>query len=402
MTSTLDTDSAGGAETPIDSVLPERRNVFGRLYHGETRMDFMGRKWLGLGVSLTLIVITVASLAFQGLNLGLDFEGGVQWEAPSANLSRDDVLTILRDNGISTSDAKITNVNASGVDRIRVQVGEQPAEVRQAVFDEIGAKAGNVEDVSSTSVSSSWGREITDKAIRALVVFVILVSAFIAWRFEWRMAAGAIAAMVHDVLISVGVYSVLQLDVTPSTVIAFLTILGFSLYDTIVVYDKIDENTARFSGARLPYDDVINVSMNQVFMRSLNTNITAVLPVLSLLVVGAGIMGAIALRDFALALFVGLITGSYSSIFIAAPVLAELKVKTAKWKSLRSVPHATGVELERLVLGGSPAARREAVRHRASAGVTADNDDKVAVVRKSVTPEAVLSHPPRPRKKTRR
>ncbi|MEO6122116.1 MAG: protein translocase subunit SecF [Ilumatobacteraceae bacterium] len=402
MTSTLDTDSTGEAASHLDPLPPPRRNVFGRLYHGETRMDFMGRKWFGLGVSLTLIVITLASLGFQGLNLGLDFEGGVQWEAPSANLSRDDVLTILNDNGVNTADAKITNVNASGIDRVRIQVGEQPPEIRQAVFDAIGAKVGNVEDVSSTSVSSSWGSEITSKAVRALIVFVILVSLFIAWRFEWRMAAGAIAAMIHDVLISVGVYSVLRLEVTPSTVIAFLTILGFSLYDTIVVYDKINENTARFSGARLPYDDVINVSMNQVFMRSLNTNVTAVLPVLSLLVVGSGIMGAIALRDFALALFVGLITGSYSSIFIAAPVLAELKVQTPKWKSLRSVPRATGVELERLVLGGSPAARREAVRNRAGAGVTAANDDKFGVVHRPTTPEAVLSHPPRPRKKTRR
>src|SRR5262249_23816200 len=154
--------------------------------------------------------------------------------------------------------------------------------------------------------------------------FTILVALFIAWRFEWRMAFGALVAMAHDVLISVGVYSVFQLEVTPATVIAFLTILGFSLYDTIVVFDKIGENTHRFSGARLPYDDIINVSMSQVLMRSINTSLAAVLPVMSLLIVGSGVLGAIALQDFAIALFVGLITGSYSSIFIATPILAAL------------------------------------------------------------------------------
>ncbi len=398
----IDSNEIGSTETPVDSMVTERRNLWGRLYHGETRMDFMGRKWIGVGISAVLLLITIGSLIGQRLNLGLDFEGGVQWEVPSQNLTEDQVRDIVTTAGADASDIKIVTVSASGIDRMRIQVGEQTLEVRQTVIDQLAVAAGvDVSEVSSTSVTSSWGREITDKAIRALVVFVILVSAFIAWRFEWRMALGAIAAMLHDVLISVGVYSVLQLEVTPSTVIAFLTILGFSLYDTIVVYDKIDENTARFSGARLPYDDIINVSMNQVFMRSLNTNIAAVLPVLSLLVVGSGIMGAIALREFALALFVGLMTGSYSSIFIAAPVLATLKDRTPKWKVLRSVPRARGVDLERLVLGGSPAARRDALRNRA--GTPGATETSVAaVLRAPKTTDALLSHPPRPRKKTRR
>lgn len=382
--------------------IPARRNVVGRLYHGETRMDFMGRKRLGLGVSAALIVITIVSLIFQGLNLGIDFEGGVQWEVPSANLSDGQVRDVLEKNGVDASQAKITTLDASGVERKRIQADEQPIEVRQQIIEDLAAAGQvDVEEVSSTSVTSSWGREITDKAIRALIVFVILVSLFIAWRFEWRMALGAIAAMIHDVLITIGVYSVLQLDVTPATVIAFLTILGFSLYDTIVVYDKIDENTARFSGARLPYDDVINVSMNQVFMRSLNTNVAAVLPVLSLLIVGSVIMGALSLREFALALFVGLMTGSYSSIFIAAPVLATLKDQTPKWKVLRSIPHATGVELERLVLGGSPSARRESLRNRSSE-TPRSSATEVLVPTAPATPEALLRHALRPRKKTRR
>ncbi len=382
-----------------------RRSVWGRLYHGETSIDFMGRKWWGLGVSAALIVITLVSLVAHGLNLGLDFKGGVQWEVPAANISQKQARDILNANGVNAVDAKIVTVSASGVDRLRIQVGEQTQEVSKKVIDALGAAAKvPIAEVSSNSVTSSWGSEITKSAIRALVVFIILVALFIAWRFEWRMALSAIAAMVHDVLISVGVYSVLQLEVTPATVIAFLTILGFSLYDTIVVFDKVDENTARFSGARLPYDDVINVSMNQVLMRSLNTSIAAVLPVLSLLVVGAGLLGAIALREFSLALFVGLITGSYSSIFIASPLLATLKSRSPKYVNLRA-PHATGADLERLVLGGSPTAKRESARVRATASSAQTAGDSAlgsATVRTPPTADALLSHPPRPRKKTRR
>ena len=391
-------ENPDGAATVVTAPA-ERRGLFGRLYHGETRVDFMGRKWWGIGVSLVLIVVTIGSLIGQGLNLGLDFEGGVQWEVPAQHLSQDDARDVLTANGVNAVDAKITTVTASGVDRLRIQVGEQSTEVRQKVIDDLAAKAQvNPTEISANSVTSAWGDEITKAAVRALIVFVILVSLFIAWRFEWQMAAAAIAAMVHDVLISVGVYSVLQLEVTPATVIAFLTILGFSLYDTIVVFDKVKENTARFSGARLPYDDVINVSMNQVLMRSLNTSLAAILPVLSLLVVGAGILGAISLREFALALFVGLITGSYSSIFIAAPLLASLKARSPKYKAI-TAKRATGMELELLVLGGSPTVKRESQKIRAGAAAEAAISD---VIRKTATTDSLLTHPPRPRKKTRR
>jgi len=394
--------------TPSET--PTRRSVFGRLYHGETRIDFMGRKWWGIGISLLLIVITLISLLSQGLKLGLEFKGGVQWEVPAtAQMTVDQAKKVLSDNGINTTDAVIQTLTDpdTGTKSLRIQVGEQTLEVQSKVKDDLAVggtvKLPDSNGISSNFVTSSWGRQITDKAVRALVVFMILVALFIAWRFEWRMALSAIMAMVHDVLISVGVYSVLQLEVTPATVIAFLTILGFSLYDTIVVFDKVDENTARFSGSRLPYDDIINVSMNQVLMRSLNTSLAAVLPVLSLLVIGAGFLGAVALREFALALFVGLLTGSYSSIFIASPMLAALKDRSPKYRSIRG-ERATGVELERLVLGGSPAARRESQRTRAAAkaaGVDID-DPNAPVVAVPKTADALLSHPPRPRKKTRR
>jgi preprotein translocase subunit SecF len=377
---------------------PARRSRRGRLYHGETRVDFMGRKWWGIGASMALILVTIISLLTQGLNLGLDFEGGVQWEVPSAHITDAQARAVLTANGVNAADAKIVTVSASGVKRLRIQTPAQTTAVRQKVSEDLAKSAQvSVNEISTNSVTAAWGTEITKKAVRALVVFIILVALFIAWRFEWAMALSAITAMLHDVLISVGIYSLLQLEVTPATVIAFLTILGFSLYDTIVVFDKVDENTARFAGARLPYDDVINVSMNQVLMRSLNTSLAAVLPVLSLLVVGAGILGAISLREFALALFVGLITGSYSSIFIASPLLAWLKGRTPKYRSLRA-PRAIGIDLERLVMGGSPAARREAQRLRSAA----HTGDTATAVLAPATPEVVLSHPPRPRKKKRR
>ena len=161
------------------------------------------------------------------------------------------------------------------------------------------------------------------------MIFLFVVAVFISLRFEWRMAVAAIAAMVNDVIVAVGVYSVFQFEVTPATVIAFLTILGYSLYDTIVVFDRVKENEGRYASTKMPYEDIVNISMNQVMVRSLLTSFSSILPVISLLVLGAGVMGAVALREFALALLVGMISGVYSSIFIATPLLAYLKSKIA-------------------------------------------------------------------------
>jgi preprotein translocase subunit SecF len=384
----------------VEMELPPRRGPGGRLYHGETAIDFYGRKWWGLSLSILLIVITLGSLAFRGLNLGIDFEGGVSWEVPSAQLTTSDARAVLDANGINSTNAKITTLSStSGAKSLLIQVENQPLATQQAVRQGLASAAKVTEqDVSSNSVSSTWGSSITEKAIRALVVFLVLVALFIAWRFEWRMAFGAIAAMMHDVLISVGVYSVLGFEVTPATVVAFLTILGFSLYDTIVVFDEVKDNEARYSGTRAPYADVINVSMNQVLMRSLNTSLAAVLPVLSLLVLGAEIMGAVSLREFSLALLVGLITGSYSSIFVAAPLLGMLKGKAPRYRNNKT-PHAVGPALERLVLGATPSGKREMVRTRVRGDATL-----VAAAESLMPagPKPVLTHPPRPRKKKRR
>jgi preprotein translocase subunit SecF len=394
------TDTLEPVAAPTAEAAHKRRSVLGRLYHGETSIDFWGKRRIGFIASGALIVLTVVSLLVQGLNLGIDFQGGVAWEVPSADLTVDQVRAVLDEQGIDGGSARIQELTSDSGSRYRVQVGDQPQDTvvatQQALAD---AASVDVAEVSTTKVSASWGRSITEKAVRALVIFLVLVMIYISWKFQWRMALAAIIAMLHDVFISVGIYSLLGFEITPATVVSFLTILGFSLYDTIVVFDKINENTTRFSGSRLGQPDIMNVSMNQVLMRSINTSIAAVLPVIALLVVGAWMLGAVALQEFALALLIGLLIGSYSSIFIAAPLYVILKMRDQANRSTRG-EHVTGAELERLVLGGSPDGHRRELaraRQRAEGG-----DIDPGTIAASSTPEAVLTHPPRPRKKKRR
>ena len=369
-------------------------SMLGRLYRGETTFNFIGRRWIGFGFSLALVGITVVSLFARGLNLGIDFKGGVAWEVPAKTLTIDDVAAVLTVNKLDVTTAKIQELNGSDGKRIRAQVGDQPATVRSAVQNSLASKAKvDAEEVSVSAVSSSWGRSITEKAVRALIVFFILVSIFISFRFEWKMAVSAILAMVHDVLLSVGVYSVTGFSVTPATVIAFLTILGFSLYDTIVVFDKVHDNTKRLSASRASYGDVVNVSMNQVLMRSLNTSLAAVLPVLSLLVLGAGVLGVVSLQDFALALLVGLLLGAYSSIYIATPILAVLKEREAKYQS-RAGHLSLGDDMLKLF----------GVQRADTSAPTAGSSEvqRSATSTDSSSVASTLTHPPRPRKKRRR
>jgi preprotein translocase subunit SecF len=369
--------------------------MFGKLYRGETTFNFVGRRWWGFGISIAFIVATIISLFAQGLNLGIDFKGGVAWEVPAKTITVEDVRTILDANNIPTADAKIQVLNGAEGQRIRAQVGEISTEARTVVQAALSAKAGvELQEVSVASVSSSWGRSITEKAVRALLIFFVIVSMYIAWRFEWKMAIAAILAMMHDVLISVGLYAVFGFSVTPATVIAFLTILGFSLYDTIVVFDKVHENTTRYAAAKVSYGDIINVSMNQVLMRSINTSLAAVLPVLSLLVLGSWIMGAIALQEFALALLVGMFLGAYSSIYIATPLLAVFKGRETKYRSLQGTLRL-GEEMARL------GATSKKVINR-TVGDASIPSTQSAIERETVLASSALSHPPRPRKNRRR
>lgn len=371
------------------------RGIFSRLAAGETSFNFFGRRRIAFALSLGLIVATAASLLFQGLNLGLDFKGGVAWQVPVTETMDSDIARqTLEDNGIEAANAKIQILDSGSVQSIRVQVGDQTAETREKVVQDLAARAGvENDDVSVNSVSSSWGRSITEKAVRALLIFLALISVYLAWRFEWRMAVAAILAVLHDVVISVGIYSLFGFEVTPATVVAFLTILGYSLYDTIVVFDRVQENVARFAGSRMSMGDISNVSMNQVLMRSLNTTISSILPVISILVLGAGVLGVVSLREFSVALFVGMITGAYSSIYIATPMVTILKQREPAFASLRG-QLMSKADLQHMVSTSNASTR--ARRRPAAPSQTAPST--------TVAPSAtvVLNHPPRPRKKKRR
>ena len=367
---------------------------FGRLYRGETTVDYYGLRKPAFAVSGLLLVATVVALLLGGLNLGIDFRGGVAWEAPAtSSLDSESVRDVLDENGVETANAKIQTLEGVDGQRVRVQVGDQPDSVRATVQNAIAEAAGlDVEDVSVAAVSSSWGRSITIKAIRALLVFFVLVSLYIAWRFEWKMALAAIIAMAHDVLISVGIYALFRFEVTPATVVAFLTILGYSLYDTVVVFDKVRENIDRFATSKMSMGNIVNVSSNQVLARSLNTTLASALPVVSLLVVGSTILGATSLKEFAIALLVGMITGTYSSIFIATPLVALLKNREPKYAGVaRQV--ARGAEMAALF-------EHTTTRAAQKAAAEVDGARQSAVLKN--TSSNVLTHPPRPRKRRRR
>ncbi len=254
-------------------------------------------------------------------------------KCPPESLTNEDARSVLDANNIESSNAKIQFLTGSELQVMRVQVGDQPEEVRLAVQKSFAELAKvEIEEVSVASVSSSWGRSITEKAVRALIVFFVIVSLYISWRLEWKMAITAIVAMAHDVLLSVGVYSLFGFEVSPATVVAFLTILGYSLYDTVVVFDRVQENATKFASSRQSFANIANVSTNEVLARSLNTTLSSALPVISLLVVGSFMLGAKSLEEFAVALLVGMLAGTYSSIFVAVPLLDVLKRNEPKYK----------------------------------------------------------------------
>jgi preprotein translocase subunit SecF len=382
--------------------VPEQRiakRAAKRLFLGQTAIDFWGHRRRYFAVSLILIVISVVSLATRELNLGIDFEGGVAFDVPAGEMSVSEARSILDAHGISGNNAKVEERDSTQGNIVKVQIEEIPADVRVSLQEAFAEVAGvNPADVSVAAVSSSWGEQITRKAVIALVVFLLLFSIAIAIRFEWRMAVAAIVAMIHDVVISAGIYSVFGFEVTPPTVIAFLTILGYSLYDTIVVFDRVKENERRIAAAGLGPADLVNVSTNQVLMRSLNTSLSALLPVLSLLVVGAWLLGQVTLLEFALALLIGMLTGAYSSIFIATPVFGALK------GGRRTSEHLVGEDLRTVVVRGvgilSPVApRRRAAGRHAPVPVGAAASPITPGV--EPTAEQLLGRAPRPRKKKR-
>lgn len=365
-------------------------------YRGDHQIDFPGLWKRALIGSLAAVVISLGSLAILGANLGIEFEGGTSWEVPAPGVSVGEVRDALRDSG--AADAKIQTV---GGDTIRVRADVEGAEAVDSVRNALAALAGVTgNDISVTTVGPSWGSETTTKAQIALIVFFALVAIYIAIRLEWRMAVGALLAVAHDIVLSVGFYSLFQFEITPATVIAFLTIMGYSLYDTIVVYDKVREVVGRVSATgRYTYTEMMNLSLNQVLMRSVNTSITSMIPVASMLVIGSFVLGAVTLQEFAIALLVGIIVGTYSSLFVAAAVVAKMKEREPLYvemaERIRLRGGASGgptrtVAADDAVLGSSAATKRSASARKAGspAGPAAAS-----------SPGAVI---PRPRKKKRK
>jgi preprotein translocase subunit SecF len=308
-----------------------------RLYNGEVSYDYIGRRRRWYAISGAFVLISLVSLLFRGFNLGIDFSGGGVFEfKPSAVTTVSEVSDTVKSAGVPGD--PIVEKIGGGVGTYRVKTKSLTSNQVSAVAAKLSAKYGISEDsINPTSVSATWGKQITNKALLGLGVFLLLVIAYISMRFEPRMAAAAIVALLHDIVITAGIYSIVGFEVTPSTVIAFLTILGYSLYDTVVVFDKVRENTVGLAGgSRMDYSSAANLSINQTIMRSINTSLTSLLPVASLLFVGVFLLGAGSLKDLSLSLFVGIATGAYSSIFVATPLLADLKEREPQFKALKA------------------------------------------------------------------
>jgi preprotein translocase subunit SecF len=298
------------------------------LYTGEVSIDFVGRKWLWYAISGVIVLVAVLGLTTKGLNYGIEFEGGNQYMVTmSAGQATDANVVKVRDAVVRTGldAAKSPIVNTAGTDKIRVQIeplnNAQTDQVANAI-----QKAVPGAEISQDSIGASWGAQVAHRALLGLVVFLVLVVLFI-WAYfrEWKMSVGAIVALAHDMVITVGVYALSGFEVTPATVTGILTILGFSLYDTVVVFDKVRENTKRLGRSHQTYAEAANLAVNQTLVRSINTSVVALIPVGALLYVGAVSLGSGALKDLALALFVGMAAGAYSSIFIATPLVVQLK-----------------------------------------------------------------------------
>ena len=337
-------ESTSSTDDGLEATLKEtakRRSRWNALYEGETTIGFLRRRKIFYSISIAIILLGAFSMGMRGLNFGIDFKGGTSWQVPSSTLSVTKAQSVLKADGVTQATVFTLGTGQSRTleaeaDLSNLSSGAQAAKDRQISVDL--AKAGGVtySSVSLTNVGPTWGGDVTSKALEALGFFFLGIVIYISIRFEWKMAVAALVAVVHDLLVTVGIYSISNFQITPATVIAVLTILGYSLYDTIVVFDRIQENVKSLvNPGRLAYDDAVDLSLNQVLMRSLNTSLVAIIPVFSILVVGAYVLGATTLQDFGLALFVGLTTGAYSSIAIASPVLAYLKGREPRYQSLK-------------------------------------------------------------------
>ncbi|MGY1607109.1 protein translocase subunit SecF [Geodermatophilus sp. SYSU D00700] len=377
---------------------PHRASLAHRLYNGEAGLDVVGRSRLIYKITAVVVLVCVASMLFRGFNFGIDFAGGNSFRVAGGIEQLEEVRQAATDAGADVASAQVV-----GGDEILLRTGALDNEGERAVVDAVADAAGVAPDqVSPESVSAEWGQDITDQALLALAVFLVAVIAFLAIRFQPKMAVGAIVALLHDLVVTAGVYSLVGFEVTPSTVIGLLTILGFSLYDTVVVFDKVDENTRDLEKtARMTWGEAANLAVNQTLMRSINTSVIALLPVAGLLFVGAGLLGVGTLKDLALVLFVGLAAGAYSSIFLATPIVADLKEREPEVQALRrrvlarrSAAARTGA---RVAAGPVASARRNRGAGRAGGVALAERDvDAFGPAEADVVVESPASVGPEP------
>ena len=311
-----------------------------RLYSGETSFDFIASRKRWYAVSALLLAISIGTIVFQGLHLGIEFKGGSSYTVTKAGATIEEARSAVESAGV-TSEVIVQTV---GNDKIRVQTGSLTNVQSNAVQDALATKfAINVETIDTQIIGPSWGKEITKKALYGLIAFLLAVMLYLAMAFEPKMAIASIVAVIHDVIITVGIYALVGFDVTPATVIGFLTILGYSLYDTVIVFDKVRENTRTITTTgKSTFSQATNLAVNQTIVRSLNTSIIALLPVGSILFVGAGLLGAGTLKDLSLALFIGLAIGTYSSLFIAPQVLSGLREREPAMIALTKRVNARG------------------------------------------------------------
>jgi preprotein translocase subunit SecF len=345
----LDPQYRGGMMTRLGS-------IGGRLYRGEVSVDFVGKRKMWYSISGLIVLASLIAVLVGGLTFSVEFKGGSVFSVNNApaSVSATQVQKAVSDGGIT--DSIVQHVGAGGRASWQIQTKsldpDQTNKVSTSLHSELGVSSGSI---SVKSVSGSWGSQISQKAVQALIAFLIVIVIYLSIAFEWKMAAAAFVALLHTLVITVGAYAIIGFEVSPATVIGFLTILGYALYDTVVVFDKVRENAAGLlGGARQTYSDAANLALNQTLVRSINTSVIALLPVGAILFVGGGLLGVGELKDLSLVLFVGILAGAYASICIATPVLTQLKEREPQYRAL-----AKRVALR---ASGGPRAKKAAVK----------------------------------------
>ncbi|MFV2020045.1 protein translocase subunit SecF [Micromonospora sp. LOL_023] len=334
----------------------------GRLYRGEANLPIVGRRKVWFSVAAAIVVTAIAAVIIAGFNLGIEFRGGNEFQVPASvgtlQQAEDAVVAELGDLGTEEPARVVSGQEVGGTTylfRTTELSSEQSAAFKQALAQRLGIEE---QAISGSRVSAAWGGQVTQRALLGLAVFMVVVTIYLVLRFEARMAIAAVAGLVLDLVLTAGIYSISNFEVTPSTVIGFLTILGFALYDVVVVFDKIQENTRGITGSSSQtYGEAANLAINQTLMRSINTSIVALLPVGGLLFIGAGLLGAGTLKDLGLVLFVGMAGAFFTSIFFSAPLVTFLKGQEPKYKM-----HAQRVQAKRASLAerAGAAAKRPA------------------------------------------